>query len=52
MKYSGGLIKNEKQAYSVLFAFVVIAGVISLFLVFGGGSTSNPPPPLIETTSI
>lgn len=38
IKYSGGTVKNEKQANYVLIGFVVVAVVISLFLVFGGGS--------------
>jgi len=37
IKYSGGLIKSEKQANYVLIGFVVAAIIISLFLVFGGG---------------
>ena len=35
MKYSGGAIKEEKQAYWVLFGFVVMAIIVSLFLFFG-----------------
>lgn len=37
IKYSGGLIKDEKQANYVLIGFVAVAIVISLFLFFGGG---------------
>ena len=40
IKYSGGAIKDEKQANYVLIGFVVIAIIISLFLFFGGGSSS------------
>ena len=40
MKWSGGLIKEQKQAEYVLFGFVVVAIAISLFLFFGGGSPS------------
>ncbi len=39
VKYSDGIIKNEKQANIVLFVFVVVVIVLSLFLIFG--STSN-----------
>ena len=37
MKYSGGYIKDEKQASYVLLGFVAVAIIISLFLIFGGG---------------
>jgi len=42
IKYSGGLIKDEKQASYVLIGFVAVAIVIVLFLIFGGGSTTEP----------
>jgi len=35
IKYSGGLIKDENQANYFLIGFVVVAIIISLFLVFG-----------------
>lgn len=42
MKISGGAIKGQRQAEYVLLGFVVVAVVISLFLVFGGkGNTSS-----------
>ena len=41
IKCSGGLIKNEKQATYVLFGFVAVMVVISLFVIFSGG-TSQP----------
>jgi hypothetical protein len=37
IKYSGGSIKDEKQANYVLLGFVVATIVASFFLVFGGG---------------
>jgi len=37
IKYSGGLIKDEKQAQYVILGFVVLVIIISLFLIFGGG---------------
>lgn len=37
IKYSGGLIKNRKEATSFLFGFVVIAFIITLFIIFNGG---------------
>ncbi len=40
IKYSGGAIKDEKQASYVLIGFVAVAIVVSLFLFFGGGSSS------------
>ena len=36
IKYSGGLIKDEKQANYVLIGLTVAAIIASLFLVFGG----------------
>lgn len=39
IRYSGGAIKDEKQANYVLIGFVVVAIVISIFLVFGGGGS-------------
>ncbi|MBU3969062.1 hypothetical protein KJ991_02525 [Patescibacteria group bacterium] len=41
MKYSGGLIKDEKQASYVLIGFVALAIIVSLFLLFGGSSLYN-----------
>lgn len=48
IKYSGGAISDEKQANYVLFGFVVVAIVVSLFLFFGVGNTQQKP----TTTSI
>ena len=42
IKYSGGYIKDKKQANYVLIGFVVVAVGISLFLIFGGGETRVP----------
>ena len=43
IKYSGGTVKDERQANYVLIGFVMLAIVISLFLFFsGGGSAGNP----------
>ena len=43
-KYSGGLVKDEKQANYVLFGFVAMAVVIMLFLIFGGGGSKSQNP--------
>ena len=43
IKYSGGLIKDEKQAYYVLIGFVAVAIVIVSLVIFGGGSKIPPP---------
>ncbi len=43
-KYSGGLIKNEKQAQYALLGFVGVAIIISLFLFFSAIHTPSPPP--------
>ncbi|KKQ20327.1 MAG: hypothetical protein US33_C0021G0017 [Parcubacteria group bacterium GW2011_GWC1_36_9] len=40
MKYSGGLIKEQKQAEYVLFGLAIVIFGISLYLFFGGGSKS------------
>lgn len=45
IKYSGGLIKDEKQAGYVLFAFVALAIAISLMVFFGSGSKIPSPSP-------
>jgi len=37
IKYSGGLVKDEKQASYVLIGLAVVAIIVSLFLIFGGG---------------
>ena|SRR3989344_4046672 len=47
VKYSRGLIKDEKQASYVIWGFVALAMIISLFLFFGGGGiweNSRPDP--------
>lgn len=52
MKYSGGWVKNEKEASYVLAGFVILAIIISFILVFGGGgeeSRKEPPPPIIPS---
>jgi hypothetical protein len=41
VKYSGGLIKDENQAAYVILGFVVVAIIVSLFLIFGGGPKSE-----------
>jgi len=41
IKYSGGLVKDEKQATGVVLGFFILATIISLFLVFGRGSRDN-----------
>ena len=42
--YSGGYIKNEKQASYVLMGFVIVAILISLFLFFGSSGELQPAP--------
>ena len=37
IKYSGGLIRNEKQAFYFISGFILIAFIIALLLIFGGG---------------
>ena len=45
IKYSGGAIKDQRQAEWVLFGFVVVAIGISVYLLFGTGSKANQPTP-------
>jgi len=40
IRYSGGLVKDEKQANYVLIGLVALAIIISLFLFFGGGNNT------------
>lgn len=44
IKYSGGLVRDEKQASYVLIGFVAAAIIISLFLFFGRGNKGTPAP--------
>lgn len=43
MGLSGGVIKEQRQAEYVLFGFVIIAIIISLFLVLGALRSPSPP---------
>jgi len=45
IKYSGGLIKDEKQAQYVILGFIVLTIIISLFLFFllSAGGIDIPP---------
>jgi len=47
IKYSGGLVKDEKQANYVLLGFIVVAIIISAFTLFPGESNTIPPVPSI-----
>ncbi len=42
VRRSGGLIKNENQANYVLFGFVVLAIIVSIFLILKGGTIGRP----------
>lgn len=41
IKYSGGLIKNEKQVFYIFSGLVIIVFIVSLFLIFSGGNRKN-----------
>jgi len=41
IKYSGGSVKNERQAQYVLLGLVIIMISISLYLFFGGSKSKN-----------
>lgn len=43
IKYSGGLIKDEKQANYILIGFVVLVVIISLMVIFTSSSQELPP---------
>lgn len=43
IKYSGGLVKDERQASYLIFGFVAVAIIITLFLIFGGGGPKTIP---------
>jgi len=51
MKYSGGAIKDEKQANYVLIGFVSVAIIVFLMVIFSGRSKipSSPPTPFQES---
>ncbi len=42
IQYSGGLVKDEKQAIYVLVGFVAVAISFSVFSVFNGGTFESP----------
>lgn len=42
IKYSGGLVKDEKQASYILIGFVAVAIILSVFLIFGKGTSDSP----------
>ena len=50
MKFSGGMIKNEKQAEYALLGFVVIAMAVSFYLFFGGNSNTSTNKEAVERT--
>ena len=43
-KYSGGVIKDERQAEYFLLAFAVVSFLISAYLFFGGTKKTTPIP--------
>ena len=45
IRYSGGLVKNEKQAVYILLGFAILAIIVSLFLWFGNNVYEAPPEP-------
>lgn len=50
IKYSGGYVKDEKQANYIIFGFFVVSIIISFYLVFGFGdnNASGIPEPFIN----
>ncbi len=42
IKYSGGLIKNEREANRVLLVLIVVIILSTLFMVLSGGSQQGP----------
>jgi hypothetical protein len=45
IKYSGGYVKDERQANYVLIGFVVLVIIVFLMVIFSGGSKIPPSPP-------
>jgi hypothetical protein len=45
IRYSGGLVRNERQASFVVLGFVALAIIVFLITIFTGGSEVAPPPP-------
>lgn len=45
IRYSGGIIKDERQASYILLIISALIIVVSLFILFRGGSVPNVPPP-------
>ncbi len=45
LKYSGGIIKNESQAYLIIFSFIFIMILFALYLVFGKTKNEFYPKP-------
>ena len=43
-----GIAKNESQAILILLGFVVIAVVVSLFLIFSSGTQNNLSPKIMD----
>ncbi len=53
IKYSGGAVKDERQANYILIGFVAVAIIISLFFIFSDSSSNKKIPfkPTIEVES-
>lgn len=51
IKYSGGLIENEKQASYLILGFVTAAIIVSLFLILSGGAKEENFPPAPDIPS-
>jgi hypothetical protein len=45
IKYSGGVVKNQKQAEWILLVFVILAIAVSIYLFFGFGNTRQQVTP-------
>jgi hypothetical protein len=48
IKYSGGLVKDEKQAQYVVLGLIVLTIILSLFLLFGSGEKQEIFTPTAE----
>ncbi len=51
IKYSGGLIKEQKTAEYVLLGIVILCMGASMYFFFGGSSSTVPPPINIKATN-
>ncbi len=50
IKWSRGLIKNEKKAIAFLLGLIVIAFITSIFLITGNAGEKQAPPKIMDSS--